>query len=114
MTRIILVLFLTAVLIHATQSHPLSLFRITRNSAEPERIENAEKDLLVTPEEAAQLLTVPRAFVESRPQAIIIDIAYPGTQEDLLLAETQIFRPLFAYRRQVSKRQRVRKLVEQR
>lgn len=118
MQRILIIAFLVA-LIHESQSHPLALFRITRDLSDPRAFEinETETDLILNNEEetaaAAQLFTAPRALVERRrPEAILIDIAYPGTHEDLVLAETQIFRPLFTYRKQVSRRQKLRKLAE--
>lgn len=120
--RIVVVL---ATLVQLSQTHPtLALFRITRDANNVPVIEAAnaaageETELLLAninsgSSQGADFVEVPRALVElERPQAILINIAYPGGEEDLVLAETQIFRPLFTYRQQIAKRQRVKKLVD--
>lgn len=61
---------------------------------------------------AGESLQLPRSLIE-QPHAILIKVAYPGDGEDLSLAETQIFRPLFAYRRQVARRRVVQRLLDE-
>lgn len=119
------IVVLLATLVQLSQTHPtLALFRITRDANNVPVIEEANADAGVETElllaninsgssQGADFVEVPRALVElERPQAILINIAYPGGEEDLVLAETQIFRPLFTYRQQIAKRQRVKKLVD--
>lgn len=120
------IVVLLATLVQLSQTHPtLALFRITRDANNVPVIEEAnvdtageETELLLAninsgSSQGADFVEVPRALVElERPQAILINIAYPGGEEDLVLAETQIFRPLFTYRQQIAKRQRVKKLVD--
>lgn len=118
---------LLATLVQISQTHTLRLFRITRDAADNVPVigsANAageQTEILLTDlnngssgSTVAELIALPRALVEvDRPQAILINIAYPGGEEDLVLAETQIFRPLFSYRRQVAKRMRLQKVVDQ-
>lgn len=116
---------LLATLVQLSQTHTLRLFRITRDANNVPVIENVnggeQTEVLLTDlnngssgSTVAELIAIPRALVEvDRPQTILINIAYPGGEEDLVLAETQIFRPLFSYRRQVAKRMRLQKVVDQ-
>lgn len=117
---------LLATLVQLSQTHTLRLFRITREADNVPVIGSAnaageQTEILLTDlnngssgSTVAELIALPRALVEvDRPQAILINIAYPGGEEDLVLAETQIFRPLFSYRRQVAKRMRLQKVVDQ-
>lgn len=118
---------LLATLVQLSQTHTLRLFRITRDAADSVPVigsANAageQTEILLTDlnngssgSTVEELIALPRALVEvDRPQAILINIAYPGGEEDLVLAETQIFRPLFSYRRQVAKRMRLQKVVDQ-
>lgn len=109
---------LLAVLVQLSHTHPLTLYRITRHLDSVGHPEDDAEILLaeLTDESgqatAAELIQVPRSLVE-QPNAILIDVAYPGADEDLFLSETQIFRPLFTYRQQVARRQRVKKVVDQ-
>lgn len=125
MPHLMRIVVLLATLVQLSQTHPtLALFRITRDANNVPVIEAAnaaageETELLLAninsgSSQGADFVEVPRALVElERPQAILINIAYPGGEEDLVLAETQIFRPLFTYRQQIAKRQRVKKLVD--
>lgn len=98
------------------QSQSLTLFRITRDSeGNLSAFEESQTDVILdgnVNEDGAtvgQFVEVPRALVDTQ-QNILIE--YPGTGEDLVLAETHIFRPLFTYRRQIARRMKLKKLAE--
>lgn len=109
MAKIQLLVLLTTLAIQLAQSHPLAVLRIQSNlDAEQQlAVEGSEAEILLAAGGSAeQLIQLQRSLVE-QPQAILINVAYPGADEDLILAETQIFRPLFVYKQQKAKRIRL-------
>lgn len=115
MAKIQLLVLLTTLAIQLAQSHPLAVLRIQSNlDAEQQlAVEGSEAEILLATADlntggsaAEQLIQLQRSLVE-QPQAILINVAYPGADEDLILAETQIFRPLFVYKQQKAKRIRL-------
>ena len=101
---------LLATLMQLSQTHPLTLFRITRSNVPAE--DDSQILLANIEQDPSSLIEVPRSLVD--PQVILINVAYPGGEDgDLSVSETQIFRPLFTYRQQVAKRLRLKKVVDQ-
>lgn len=115
MAKLIFVVLL-ATLSCIPQSQSLTLFRITRDSTgNLAAIEESQTDVILEENvnengaTVGKYIEVPRALVDTR-ENILLD--YPGTNEDLVLAETHIFRPLFTYRRQVARRMKLKKLAD--
>lgn len=105
-------------LVQFALTHPLTLYRITRStdlgiahdkeSPHPNQNGGGGEGGAA----AGEFFQLPRSLIE-QPHVMLINFAYPGGDEDLALAETQIFRPLFAYRQQVARRRVIQRLVDQ-
>lgn len=90
----------------AIEAQPLNLPRIARD------LTNTDYGYVIAPVGELRQFEGARALVEQ--PAIMINIGYPGgASEDLVLAETQIFRPLFTYRQQKTKKLRLKKVIDQ-
>ena len=104
-TVLLLLLISLSVLLgmNTCEAHPLTLYTV--DEALTGSIEPVDVD--VSPEEVLHHL-ITRALVD-QPANLVVDIAYPeASDDDLVLAETHVFRPLFAYRQQVAKRMRLK------
>lgn len=107
MAKQFLVVLLLVSVIELSQTHPLTLYRITR-SVDSSAGGGPSEFLLPN----INSETVAVQYIVEPQQAIFIPYA-ESDGGDLILAETQIFRPLFTYRQQVSKRMRIKKFEDQ-
>lgn len=113
MARQLVILLLLITLIPLSQSRPASVteFRIIRAINDKAALINSGIEFAEEFDSfPADLVEVPRTFVESA-ETVLIDIGYPGgVEEDLVSAETHLFRPLFVYRQNISQRQKLKKV----
>lgn len=101
------IILLLVLFVQLSHTHPLTVFRITRElDNEPELNGERSKEGSI-----GDLIQIPRSIVE-QPETVLIDVAYPGGDEDLVLAETHVFRPLFTYRQKISKRLKLKKKLQ--
>lgn len=116
------IILLLVLFVQLSHTHPLTVFRITRElDNEPESATVIEGDAILVSSELngerskegsiGDLIQIPRSLVE-QPETVLIDVAYPGGDEDLVLAETHVFRPLFTYRQKISKRLKLKKKLQ--
>lgn len=108
MTRILINILFVIVLLQLSQTHPMSLRRITRDI-----VDTSDTNVLVTTDADGRVhfIQMPKALVKERPRTFLINVAHPiaGDEEQLVQEETHVFRPLFTYRQNIAKRLRLKK-----
>lgn len=93
----IIVLLSVVLLLGAALAQPVHLIRIPRDLANFGYVNPG--------------LVMSGPFVVNHQPNVLF--GYAGDNDDLVLAETQIFRPLFTYRQQKTKKLRLKKVIDQ-